>query len=496
MRSRSISRADCRFPVGRRAEVETTPILELSMAADAPASQNLAPGRDSFLPCGNNPYNLVMTTEAWTIRELRSALSTGDVRPSELAQQALARANGNARRNTYLWRDPDWTMAEAARAEAMPRGQGGPFGDGRDAIWGVPVSVKDCFDLAGAPTSCGVQFYRDLNGLAAQDSWLVERLRRAGAVITGKTHLHPLAYGITGENPEFGDCLQPGDSGALTGGSSSGAAASVLEGSAAAAIGTDTGGSVRAPAALCGLTGYRGSLGRGDWRGGAHLAQSFDTMGWLFRDLQDAPLLADFFAPELVGAATAFTRFAVVAESFLNDCEPGIVACLRATSGELETLGLRGTTFDADWWVDSFEIFAPIQAWEAARIHKGHFDQFEPAIRERLEWGTRITASEIVTLRQRHEEFRARVDELLAVHQLLLLPASPVARLAAGADHSRTRGRLLRYTTPFSLAGVPVVTVPSSTGGMQLAAARGNDETLLQLAARLGARRNAVAPEH
>ena len=92
---------------------------------------------------------------------------------------------------------------------------------------------------------------------------------------------------------------------ALTGGSSSGAAASVLEGSAVAAIGTDTGGSVRAPAALCGLVGYRATLGRGDWNGAGHLAQSFDTMGWLFRDLEDAPLLAEAFAPEQVEDARA-----------------------------------------------------------------------------------------------------------------------------------------------------------------------------------------------
>ncbi len=177
---------------------------------------------------------------------------------------------------------------------------GGPFGDGRSALWGLPISVKDCFDLAGSPTSCGIHFYRDLNGIAARDSWLVEQLRAAGAVITGKTHLHPLAYGITGENPEYGDCVQPRDSGALTGGSSSGAAASVQEGSAVAAIGTDTGGSVRAPAALCGLAGYRATIGRGNWRGGAHLAESFDTMGWLFRDLEDAPYFAAPFAPAQV----------------------------------------------------------------------------------------------------------------------------------------------------------------------------------------------------
>ena len=125
---------------------------------------------------------------------------------------------------------------------------------------------------------------------------MVERLRRLGAVITGKTHLHALAYGITGENPEFGDCIQPGTRDCLTGGSSSGACASVLEGSAIAAIGTDTGGSVRVPAALCGLAGYRASLGRGNWGGGAHLAESFDTLGWLFADLEEAPFLGGIYS--------------------------------------------------------------------------------------------------------------------------------------------------------------------------------------------------------
>ncbi len=431
-----------------------------------------------------------MTTTPWTIRGLRRALADGTSRPSTLAEEALARSNANSGHNTYLWQNTEWSLAEAARAEAMPR----PFGDGRDSLLGLPISVKDCFDLAGAPTSCGVRFYRDLNGNAAHDSWLVERLRAACAVITGKTHLHPLAYGITGENPEFGDCVQPGNPTALTGGSSSGAAASVLEGSAVAAIGTDTGGSVRAPAALCGLAGYRASHDRGNWRGAAHLAQSFDTMGWLFRDLEDAPHLVSVFAPDLATPISHFKRIAVIDDSFLHDCESEIVDSLHATVRELEALGLRASIVNVDWWADSFEIFAPIQAWEAARIHAGHFDRFESSIRERLEWGARITTDEIAALRRRHEAFRARMDELLATHDLLLLPAAPVARLAAGADHSQTRGRLLRYTTPFSLAGVPVVTIPCAVGGMQLAAARGNDEALVQLAALLGASRNAATP--
>lgn len=429
-----------------------------------------------------------MSPSPWTVRGLRRELAGGSLRPSALAEQALAHANANPGRNTYLWQDAAWTRAEAERAEAMPRGIGDPFGDGRSPLWGLPISVKDCFDRAAAPTTCGVRFYRELNGNAAEDSWLVEQLRAAGAVITGKTHLHPLAYGITGENPEFGDCLQPASPTSLTGGSSSGAAASVQEGSAVAAIGTDTGGSIRAPAALCGLAGYRATLGRGNWRGGAHLAESFDTMGWLFRDLGDAPLLAGFFAPPNAKPAAAITRFAVVDESFLHDCEPEIVASLHATVRELEALGLRASTVNVDWWADSFEIFAPIQAWEAARIHAGHFDRIEASIRERLEWGASIPPDEIAALRHRHEAFRARMDELFATHELVLLPAIPVQRLAAGADHSKTRSRLLRYTVPFSLGGNPAVVIPCSAGGMQLVAARNRDQALTQLAAQLCAR--------
>lgn len=439
------------------------------------------------------PYNRCMSSTSHTLRSARAALVAGRAKPSELTEEALSHSNGNASANTYLWQDRHWTLAEAARAEAMLPGAGGAFGDGRNPLWGVPVSVKDCFDLEGSPTSSGTKFYRDHGGIMSSDSWLVERLRAAGAVITGKTHLHPLAYGITGENPDFGDCRQPGNPEALTGGSSSGAAASVLEGSSIAAIGTDTGGSIRTPAALCGLVGYRASLGRGDWRGGAHLAKSFDTMGWLFRDLEDTPLLADFFSESAAVPVRAFTRFAFVDSEFLHDCEPEIVAAMHSTITDLEALGLRAQRIDVGWWNDAFQIYAPIQAFEAARIHAGNFEHIEPALRERLESGARIAAADLDVFHRRHREFRARIDDLLATHELLLLPASPVARLPFGVDHSRTRPRLLRYTTPFSLGGVPVVTVPTTPGGVQFAAARGSDEGLAALVAQLGAQRRESA---
>ena len=426
-----------------------------------------------------------------TIRALRSALANDVTTTTRLAKAALANANQNPGRNTYLWQEPAWTLNEAERAEQMPRGEGGPFGDGRPTLWGLPVSVKDCFDLAGAPTTCGTTFYRDLNGIAQHDSWIVDQVRAQGAVIVGKTHLHPVAYGITGENPEFGDCLQPGKERALTGGSSSGACASVMEGSAVAAIGTDTGGSIRVPAALCGLAGYRSSLGRGDWRGGVHLSQSFDTLGWLFADIEEAPLLASFFTGREPSHIRAYTKFAIVHDEFLHDCEPAILDEYRKVTADLEGLGLSATVVDVGWWSDAQEIFAAIQAWEAAGLHRGNFDRFESSIRDRLAWGERITPNEIASLRHRHEEFKSRMDELFARHDLLMLPAAPVARLEAGADHRNTRKRLLRYTAPISLAGAPAVTLPCPVGGMQIAAAREGDEALLQLVALLGARRKA-----
>jgi Asp-tRNA(Asn)/Glu-tRNA(Gln) amidotransferase A subunit family amidase len=239
------------------------------------------------------------------------------------------------------------------------------------------------------------------------------------------------------------------------------------------AIGTDTGGSIRVPAALCGLVGYRASIDRGRWRGGAHLAQSFDTMGCLFADLADAPLMAGLFALGEEVKSRTFSRFAVVSAGHLDDCEPEVNASVVQAIGALEAMGLTSARIDCGWWAEAFSIFAPIQAWEAARIHAGHFDRFDAGIRE------------ISALRRRHQAFRERIDLLLAEHAILLLPASPVAKLPAGADHSQTRARLLRYTTPFSLAGVPVVTVPCRAGGVQLASARGSDEALLNFAAQL-----------
>ncbi len=419
------------------------------------------------------------------IERLHKLLLTGSSDPVDLASEALEHANSDSTKNVYLSQKRAWTLAEAS---ALP--QRFPDPTARPLLYGLPVSLKDCFDLAGFPTTCGSHFYAEHNGIASKDSWVAERLRSQGAVITGKTHLHQLAYGITGENSDYGDCAQPRNPAWLTGGSSSGAAASVQEGSAVAAIGTDTGGSIRCPAALCGLAGYRSSVGLGNWRGAAHLALSFDTLGWLFRDLRDAPLLANALLdiPLVTHSPEKTIRIGSVDSTFLHDAEPQVIREFEAFAEALRGLEVGVERFDSGIWNDSFEIFAPIQASEAAAIHAGYFSHFEPAIAERLAWGASISADELRQLRGRHESFREGFDGLFESYDFLILPCAPVSYLAVGEDHSNARRKILRYTSPASLAGTPVVAVPLDGAGVQLIGRRGGDAALVAFAAYLGER--------
>lgn len=433
-----------------------------------------------------------MSNDASPLQKMRAALLAGEMSPRQCAEQALKCANQNAGRNVYLSVDKDWTLREADRAEQDFTAREKP------PLFGLPISLKDCFDLAGFRTTAGTKFYAEKNAIAREDSAVAKQLRSNGAIIIGKTNLHPLAYGITGENPDFGDCLQPADSNRLTGGSTSGGAASVQEGSAVAAIGTDTGGSIRVPAALCGLAGYRASIGlaweRNLWSGGIHLAQSFDTLGWIFRDLRDAPLLAEglfgFSVPE---HSEMRVRIGTAAPEFLHDCEANVRSAFDSLKHSLAESGAALQSFDAAYWEDALSIYAPIQASEAAAIHAsatgGGYSVFPAPINERLAWGASLGAEEITRQRGRHAEFRARIDSLFDAFDFLILPCSPMSKLEAGKDHSQTRMKILRYTTPLSLAGTPVITIPLSGGaGIQLAAPRGQDARLLAYAAEFAAK--------
>ena len=411
---------------------------------------------------------------------LRQRLDSGLIDAMDVAREFGARTNGNALQNTYLRFDLDDLVSQAEGLN-----EDGP-------LYGVPVSLKDCFDMAGAVTTCGARYYADHNPIAPRDSAVAARLREAGCLITGKTHLHPLAYGITGQNEFFGDCLQPRDSALLTGGSSSGAAASVQEGSAIAAIGTDTGGSIRVPAALCGLVGFRASQSfpttswPGMWQGGHHLAPSFDTLGLLFRDTRDAKaLIGGIFG--ITATEPRGLKVGCVAENWMGDCEASVMATYREWKEFLVEAGASIFEFDPEW-SDSIEIFAGIQAHEAARIHRGHYAEFEEPIAQRLAWGESLSAASVERLKQRQVAFCAGMDRLLEQFDFLMMPCAPVSRLFRGADQSAVRAAILRYTTPASLAGLPVLALPGEEfgTGVQVIGRSGGEGELLGLLGAFG----------
>jgi Asp-tRNA(Asn)/Glu-tRNA(Gln) amidotransferase A subunit family amidase len=426
------------------------------------------------------------------LQQLAEQLARGEITPLAAAEEALARANSNTSHNVYIALD-----AEKVRQEAATLPQRFPA-TAKPPLYGVPVSIKDCFDVAGFPTTLGSRFYADLNGAAHEDSAVAARLREQGAIIIGKTHMHTLAYGITGENPDYGDCVQPKNAQRLTGGSSSGAAASVQERSALAAIGTDTGGSIRVPASLCGLAGYRASLElahqKNLWRGGVHLAPSFDTLGWLFQDLRDAPLLAEaLFGLHSPDATEARPRIGCVSDKFLHDCDQQALAGFQEWKKKLTDSGATIIPADTAYWDEALEIYAAISAHEAAAIHgpktNGDFSHFPQPIAQRLAWGASISSDQIALFRSRHLRFRERAESQFRQFHFFLAPCAALHQLAAGADHTESRRAILRYTTPISLAGAPVVTLPTNTGaGVQLIAPRNADARLLAYAKAIGTR--------
>ena len=429
-----------------------------------------------------------MSADLSPLQSLRREIASSPEALSSIETRFAANANSNASHNTYLL---SYTTESSLRAEQLPSLF--PDTQNRPPLYGIPISIKDCFDVAGNVTSCASRFYAEINPPAGNNSWVAQRLIDAGAILTGKTHLHQLAYGVTGENADYGDCVQPRDATLLTGGSSSGAAASVQEGSALVAIGTDTGGSVRVPSTLCGLAGYRASLGvsRGEerWAGGYHLAQTFDTIGILFRDLRDAPALANAIFDITPIPSPTKVRVGFAGNEFLHDCEPEVLDAYEAWKHHLTQHGATLSPFDTTFWNESPPIYSPIVASEAAVIHRGNFQHFEPAIAERLAMGASITTAELANVRNRLEQFRLQSSALFGQFDFLIAPSVPVSKLLVGRDHTESRKAILRYTTPASLAGLPAVTLPvigAALGtGVQLLAAPMHDASLLAFASTL-----------
>ncbi|MEY3774076.1 MAG: hypothetical protein RLZZ129_856 [Verrucomicrobiota bacterium] len=389
-----------------------------------------------------------------------------ELKPAPAAKQLLANvaALPAAQQRACITSLPDETTLIARFAAA----------DREAPLGAIPYFTKDLFDVAGEPTRAGSAFLAEVRPAPAQDGVLTRRLTGAGAVLAGKSHLHEFAYGLTGENPHYGDCEHPHFPGRTTGGSSSGSAALVAAGVVPFATATDTGGSVRVPAAFCGLYGFR-LTPRDEWIADAFpLAPSFDTAGWFTRTAAD---MRHALGALLGRRETKREPRGVYLELPGLDAEVALACREAATNRFAEPAPAEMQRDLLAAFAESSFAYAVIQSTEAYAIHRDwmtpYKDRYDPAVWARLDRGhrwadeQRARAQTILTL------VRLKWAQVFASCDFLVMPAAPCAALTKADCNQANRDRLLAVTAPGSLAALPILTVPvplpsGLTAGLQI----------------------------
>ena len=345
---------------------------------------------------------------------------------------------------------------------------------------GVPVAVKDLVDTAGIRTTAGSSFFS--GRVPTEDAFVVQRLRQAGAFIIGKTNTHEIALGVTGDNPHYGTARNPWDRSRIPGGSSSGSAIAVATGMAAAALGTDTGGSIRVPAALCGVVGLKPTFGRVSTRGVFPLSWNLDHVGPITSTVKDAALVLQVIcahdpldpasarmpADDYVRALARGVkdqRVALGVGDPVQAADPQVQRAVQDAARTFESLGCAVREVNVDWMREAGIANRLMTQADAAVVHAerlaAHPEGFGDDVRRRLEAGAATTLSEYVQARRLQAEVRRRCEELFESHELLLVPTTPMAAPAIqGYDGVARAGQLTPYTAAFNLAGVPALSVP------------------------------------
>jgi amidase/aspartyl-tRNA(Asn)/glutamyl-tRNA(Gln) amidotransferase subunit A len=326
---------------------------------------------------------------------------------------------------------------------------------------GVPYLLKDLFDVGGIPTFAGSSFLPDVRPNPGRDSGIARELAAAGAVLAGKTHLFEFAWGLTGENAHYGDCEHPRFPGRTSGGSSSGSAAAVAAEVVPLAIGTDTGGSIRVPAAFCGIFGYRGVPGD-EWISDAvALAPSFDTAGWFTRTASDMrQVLAT-----LVGLRTNEDRAPKGCYIERPGLDPDVAKACRDAASEIT--GPADASTQAELLAkfapaaETYGVLAGLESW---KIHRKWAEKFRvkygPLLQDRLDRARGISQAQVAAVEPSYEAIRLTWTKFFLTYDYLVMPASPFPALVKADCTQANRLRMMNLTTPASLGALPVLTIP------------------------------------
>lgn len=427
-----------------------------------------------------------------TLVEIVESIARQAASAQALIESAQRQAMRAADLNPIAYVDWGAALDEARRLDAEARA-----GRLRGPLHGIPVSVKDLFAVRGMPTQAGTR--APLPPLGRDEAVLVSRLREAGALVFAKTNLHEIALGATGENRWTGDVKNPFDPARQSGGSSSGAAVAVATGIGLAGIGSDTGGSVRIPAAFCGVTGFKPSFGAIPLAGALHLSWTCDHAGPLARCVDDCAVLFEAMARRRVahGAPARRPRLAVPAAWLAGRLQPAVreaferlLAALAAERAELQQVAAPALAL-------AWQCYTPIVRAEAAWVHRAALAVGAPGFSElvlpALKAGRALAAADYIDALKARERVCAELDALLAGVDALVLPTSAVLPPLRGQDEIEVEGgrttvreAVLGQTLPFSLCGLPTLSVPVGLVdglpmGLQLVGRRDGDASLLAL---------------
>jgi aspartyl-tRNA(Asn)/glutamyl-tRNA(Gln) amidotransferase subunit A len=451
-----------------------------------------------------------------SISEIGKLYRSRKLSPVELTQFLLDRIGRlNPRLNAYLTLNPEIALKDAASAEAAlctktRRKSSRDLGP----LHGIPLSLKDNLYTAGLRTTGGSGFLRDF--LPLQDAAVVSSLKYSGAILIGKTNLHEFAYGVTSNNPHFGPVRNPWDLDRIPGGSSGGSAAALAAGLCYGSIGTDTGGSIRIPASLCGVVGLKPGLGRVSVEGAIPLSTTLDFVGPMARTVADVALLFDAIASrensKRPSRATRHSsargrqlRLGIPKHFFLDIVSPEIQLAFESSLVTLKKLGAKLKEVSLPYLIETEHAGNQIAWAEATHYHQQagwyplHAADYGEDVRSRLEMGEKVSALEYLRALDLREKFIAGFHIALLENEVdaLVTPTTPIAAPLigqenipiAGKDHS-TRALLLRLNRPANLGGIPAISVPCGLGssglpaGLQFLTGVNGESLLLEIAAR------------
>jgi len=434
-------------------------------------------------------------SRALGLRQALGALAAQRTTATALTKQALERAEA-CKRTLNAFSVIDWDRALKAAAESDRN-----YSEGTHrSLEGLPIGVKDLIDTKGIETRYGSAAY--VGHVPACDADVVKRLTGRGAVVIGKTTTHEFAWGVTTSSEAFGDTLNPLDRTRIPGGSSGGAAAAIGFGAVAAGLGTDTGGSVRIPAALCGVVGFKPTFGALSTRGVFPLAPSLDHPGLLGEIVDDVVVLASAFDIEVPdNDAWVSARLGVIREIYPVPLSTEIAAAFDQAIAKLGQSFATEVVDKPALFDGAFAAFAKVVLTEGAIEHfrRNDWDRiatyYGSETIERLELAKSVVLRDYAQAQQTRLALAARLQEVMSTVDYLVLPTCPchaprlnekVVKL--GTWSGTVREALMTYTAPFNVAGFPAISIPLSSGdtllpaALQVVARPGDDGALLQIA--------------